>query len=58
MYHGKNDNVINWGMAKKGYDLMIGNKANFQLKLIPFMEHTVCVEQLEDTTQWIKNKNI
>jgi predicted esterase len=24
MYHGKNDNVINCGMAQKGYDLMIG----------------------------------
>lgn len=37
MYHGKNDNVINWAMAKKGYDLMIENRPNFQLKLIPFM---------------------
>lgn len=46
MYHGKNDNVINWGMAKKGYDLMIGDRSNFQLKLIPFLEHTVFVEQL------------
>lgn len=37
MYHGQNDNVINWGLAKKGYDLMIGKLPNFQLKLIPFL---------------------
>jgi hypothetical protein len=37
MYHGKNDGVIDYRLAKKGYDLMIGERSNFQLKLIPFL---------------------
>ncbi len=34
VYHGKDDDVIDYRMAKKGYDDLIGKQENFKLKLI------------------------
>jgi hypothetical protein len=41
VYHGKDDDVIDYRMAKKGYEDLIGNQQNFKLKLIEDLYHTV-----------------
>ena len=56
MYHGKSDAVIDWKRAKQGYDMVIGERPNFQLKLVSHLQHSVYEEQLQETTEWIKTK--
>lgn len=56
MYHGKNDAVIDWKRAKQGYDMMIGDRPNFQLTLVPYLQHSVYEDQLKETTDWILAK--
>jgi hypothetical protein len=41
MYHGTDDDVIDCKVAKKGYELMIGQRENFKLNLIKGLSHSV-----------------
>ena len=56
MYHGKNDAVIDWKRAKQGYDTVIGDRPNFQLTLVPYLQHSVYEDQLKETNWWILTK--
>ncbi len=46
-YHGKEDTTIDCKKAKHGYDMMIGERPNFKLNLIPYLGHSVFAEQFE-----------
>jgi hypothetical protein len=41
MYHGTFDQVIDYQVAVKGYDMVIGKRDNFKLNLIKGLQHSI-----------------
>lgn len=55
-YHGGYDDVLSYKWVKTIYDRLLKDCKSFDFRLIPDLSHSVTVEQLEESTQWMEEQ--
>jgi hypothetical protein len=53
VYHGDSDDVLNFNWVKPQYIKHLKSLPNFSFKLLQGLPHSVCEQQLQETSEWI-----